>query len=106
MSTPLPPGWDASVSEGQPIDFKRGQVLFYEGHIPYGVFVILSGHVSLVEGHSPCLHEHSRMSPQGLVFGLDAALEGIPSCCTCVADEDCRAVFVSKTLLQRPPPGR
>lgn len=103
ISNDLPPDWEDSIARGQPVYFKRGQVLFYEGHIPYGVFVILSGRVSLLEGQTPCLREHSHLSPQGPVYGLDAALEETPSCCTCLAEEDCRALFISKSLLQRIP---
>ena len=84
---------------GQKLTFRKGQVLFYEGHIPYGVFVIRSGSVNFEQGETPCKDEHLWVSTQGKVVGLRQVLDGTPSCCTSLATEDCETTFISKTLL-------
>lgn len=90
---------DELLKNSQQLTFRKGQVLFYEGHIPYGVFVIRSGSVNFVEGETPCEDQHLWVSTQGKVVGLKQVLDGTPSCCTSVAAEDCEATFISKTLI-------
>jgi CRP-like cAMP-binding protein len=91
--------WGDLIAQGQSLTFRSGQTLIYKDHIPYGAFVILKGRVELIGGERGCGREELRRIPQGEVVGLDSALKGSPSCCDVVASEDCRAVFISKTLL-------
>jgi CRP-like cAMP-binding protein len=91
--------WEDLIAQGQGLTFRPGQTLLYKDHIPYGAFVILKGRIDLVGGDSGCVPEELRRIPQGEVVGLDSVLRGTPSCCDVVATEDCRAVFISKTLL-------
>lgn len=90
---------DELLKGGQELTFRKGQVLFYEGHIPYGVFVIRSGGVNFVQGETPCEGEHLWPSSRGKVVGLRHVIDGTPSCCTSMATEDCEATFISKTLI-------
>lgn len=87
------------VEEGQPLVFHKGQCLFYEGHSPYGLFVLKSGRVRF-QTSGECGKEHGWKSPSGgKVFGLRSFFDEIPYCCTCTALEDCEVLFISKTQL-------
>ncbi len=88
------------LKSGQPFSFKKGQVLFYEGHSPYGLFVLQSGDVKFSSPCQGCLEEHSPMLQKEKVLGLKPFFEGTPYCCTCTAKKNCHGIFVSKTQLQ------
>lgn len=83
------------------VDFKKGQTLFYEGHYPNGIFVILSGDLGFKKGDScHSEEEHYLMVPQGKVVGLPQVVSDFPSCCSCFAATDCKTLFISKTLFE------
>lgn len=90
--------WDRLLQEGQKVSFRKGQVLFYEGHSPYGIFVVKSGKVRFSRGDHPCTLDHFWQSPRGKVIGVDHFPE-TPFCCTCTAVNDCQMLFISKTQL-------
>ncbi len=91
--------WGHLLKEGQELTFKKGQVLFYEGHNPYGLMVLRSGKVSFQEGADPCRGEHMVPVAKGEVIGVEPFFSESPYCCTCVATEDCRVTFIPKSLL-------
>ena len=41
--------WGELMQGGDLLEFKKGQTLFYQGHQPYGVYLIVSGEISLIE---------------------------------------------------------
>jgi CRP-like cAMP-binding protein len=98
-----------------PIRFRPGQVLFYRGHLPYGIMIIHSGSADLRlrEGD---LRTHVRVGPC-TVLGLSNLLNEQPYPRTAVVVETLEASFVEKTrilswvkdrngefLLRTPPP--
>ena len=91
--------WKQAISKGQALTFHRGQVLFYEGHLPYGVFLIRSGHVELSSCGENCAAE-SWSTPEGKIFGISHVLSGSPFCCTGTAAVDCEVVFIAKSELE------
>lgn len=107
--------WEDLLSEGKSISFKSGQVLFYEGHSPYGVFILQKGRVKfrkreaeeapdslghdVSESDAHCREAHGPELKKGRVLGVAPFIHNQPYCCTCVAAEDCQAIFVSKTQL-------
>ncbi len=91
--------WGQLIRGGQALTFRKGQVLFYEGHIPYGVFVIESGKVRFQTGNKTCSDDHLKESRQGKVLGLKHFRTEAPFCCTCVCETDCQLIFISKTQL-------
>ncbi|MFO1519835.1 MAG: cyclic nucleotide-binding domain-containing protein [bacterium] len=95
----LEKGWKELCQNSQEIDFKKGQVLFYEGHQPYGVFVLQSGELEFSQGGRHCNNEHYWSSHQGKAIGMKTFLKGSPYSCTCVALTDCRTLFITKTQL-------
>ena len=96
----LEKSWPALIKEGQPLTFKKGQALFYEGHSPYGIFLIQSGEVEFWKEDGNTTQDNHRYTiPQGEIIGLDVFASDEVHCCTCMASEDCQAVFISKTQL-------
>ena len=92
--------WSELLKEGQPLTFRKGQSLLYEGHTPYGIFVLQSGRVRFIKGSASCnAAEHLCPAPQGKVIGLHHFFSETPFCCSCNAETDCRLVFISKTQL-------
>lgn len=91
--------WGQLLAEGQPLTFRKGQTLFYEGHTPYGIYVMQSGKVRFVKGDTSCQEVHLVPSPKGRVIGVNHFLSETPFCCTCVALTDCQLIFISKTQL-------
>ena len=97
ISGSLKSHWEDLLKNGQSLVFKKNQVLFYEGHMPYGVFVLQSGRVHFDQAKNAC-HDNVNVIP-GQAMGVESFCRDEPYCCTCVADEDCKVVFLSKTQL-------
>lgn len=91
--------WGIVVAQGQPLTFHAGQVLFYQGHYPYGVLLVKSGKVELINRGQSCAAE-SWSTPQGNIFGISHVVSGSPFCCTGVAVTDCEVIFISKSELE------
>ena len=95
--------WGTLSSGALSIKYHPGQVIFYHGHKPYGVYWVKSGKILLK--HSPsreCPDETPEMllsRPEGHVFGVQEICEDIPHCCTCTAESECEVVFVSKSRI-------
>ena len=91
--------WEDLRKEAQPLAFRKGQVLFYAGHSPYGIFVIETGKVEFMQGGTVCPDDHYWKSPRGEALGLHHFFSGTPYCCTCTAANNCKLLFISKTQL-------
>ena len=90
--------WADLIREGQALSFHEGQSLYYEGHSPYGLFVLLSGKTHF-QSNGSCKQEHGWKAPLGKVLGFESFFEDAPYCCSCIAENDCKVVFISKTQL-------
>lgn len=89
--------WKDFLSRGQVLNFKKGQVLFYEGHFPCGVFILLTGKVSILDKQG---HEHKEISlPLYQTLGIDLLLTAQPYSFTAMCQSDTSALFLSKTIL-------
>lgn len=75
-----------------PLVFQKGQVLFYEGHIPFGFFVIKEGKVGFSSGKS-------QNETVEQVVGIQNVLSETPYSATCTAQTLVRAVFVPKSTV-------
>lgn len=91
--------WEGFCKKGQLLSFQKGQVLFYESHYPYGLFVLMKGRVSFSREGKPSGDDHKRPFSKGAALGLEALTQGDSYCCTCTAREDCQVLFISKALL-------
>lgn len=79
-----------------PLVYQKGQVLFYEGHVPYGLFVIKKGRVKLVKGHKP-LKDIESSTP---ILGYQHLISETHYCASCLAETEVKAVFLPKTVVQ------
>lgn len=91
--------WSDLLEGSQEMTFSRNQVLFYEGHYPYGLFVLVSGEVSFTKNGQPCRGSHLWKSPKGEVIGVESLTSDAPSCCTSTAVQDSKVLFIPKSRL-------
>jgi CRP-like cAMP-binding protein len=88
--------WRELVRQSTPLDVKKGQVLFYEGHAPCGVYVIASGTLKLKreeDGHF--VGSLALFQP----IGLDLLAGNIPYPYSAIAETDAKAYFIAKSDL-------
>lgn len=91
--------WKRLSRAGQVLRFYPQQILFYEGHLPYGIFVLNKGTVQCLTHGQPCMTEHRVTTPMGVILGLRHLLANTTHDCTCQAQTDTDVLFISKTLL-------
>lgn len=88
--------WPQLKKQGQVIHYKKGQVLFYEGHLPYGIYVLKSGDLFFSRSEQKCVEEHWSQMVEDRVLGIENVLSQNPYLCTCKAKTDCDVIFISK----------
>jgi len=79
-----------------PLVYQKGQVLFYEGHVPYGLFVIKKGRVKFMKGHQSPKEIQSLPS----ILGYQHLVSETPYCASCLAETEVKAVFLPKAIVQ------
>lgn len=72
------------------LEFRPGQVLFYEGHLPYGLFILLDGEVIV-----DLSQRKKKIKPKHLL-GVDAFLNNSSYSFTAKAATKCKVSFLSK----------
>lgn len=90
---------DQLINDGNPVHYRKGQVIFYEGHHPCGFYLLKEGRVSLKEsaaGTRPKIHP-----TEDKLLGLVHLLSETPYCSTCTAEEDVDVVFIPKTAVMQ-----
>lgn len=72
--------------------FRSGQVIFYKGHVPLGIYIHESGRVRLKyrRGVECCCEGPC-------IMGLRSRLAGLPLPMTATAQEDVRITFLSRS---------
>lgn len=82
------------ASQGTSLCYKKGQILFYEGHLPFGFYNLKKGVVSLFY---TCAHGPSRTKPQrDKLLGLVHLLSNTTNCSTCRAEGDVEVIYFPK----------
>lgn len=81
---------------GEILHYKKGQVLFYAGHQPFGFFILKNGKLIL---KPPSRKKKKREVPQDRILGLSHLLTDTPYCYTCQAASDVEVVFFPKASL-------
>lgn len=94
--------WQKLLGEGSVMEFKKGQVLFYAGHVPYGAFVLVSGSVALA-AEDVKQRRHAKALTLYEPFGLDLLTLGLAYPCTAIAEKDACVLFLSKAALELEP---
>jgi len=85
------------IHDGNPVHYRKGQIIFYEGHHPCGFYFLKKGEVSLKEstvGKKPKLH-----STKDKLLGLMHLLSDTPYCSTCTAEDDVDTIFIPKAIV-------
>jgi len=85
-------GFDVPLHE-----FCAQQVLFYQGHRPYGFFILKSGQVEIYAVRQR-RREHGSAP---LILGLKPFLKGRPYSITVTTTSRCEVYFVSQRLYQQ-----
>jgi CRP-like cAMP-binding protein len=75
--------------------YRTGQIIFYEGHLPYGIFILTSGEVEIKYGNS----KTERVKSPAFL-GISAFLNNIAYSGTVKADSNCEIYFLSTSVYQ------
>ncbi|MBL7686349.1 MAG: cyclic nucleotide-binding domain-containing protein [Deltaproteobacteria bacterium] len=92
---------EALIPSAQVLHYKKGQILFYEGHDPYGLYILKRGRVLFERGGAPVSSEKHFLSlKEGQAIHIQNMIRQSPYDCTCKASIDCEFLFISKGLWQ------
>ena len=97
--------WADFVERGQMATFSKGQVLFYEGHLPMGAYLLWDGEIALQGGGvgDEAVVLSAKDHP---VVGPDFLYSNTPFPFTARALSDVKIVFIARTdflgLLEQP----
>ncbi len=80
-----------------PLVYRKGQVLYEEGHKPTGVFCIREGKIKVFKNSQDGKQHITRIVVPGEFLGLKALLTGNDHSVSASALEDTLACFISKT---------
>ena len=89
--------WKQALQESTILHFNKGQVIFYQGHQPYGIFVIKSGSVVFTSQD----HEEKEihlLAPQKMPIGIDFIMGNETYPYSAVACSDVVVFFINKTF--------
>lgn len=75
--------------------FKKGQIIFYEGHIPYGLFILVSGNVQIISSKNNYQSDKRKIISNPAFLGTFAFKNKIPFSATLKALTDCDVYFLS-----------
>src|SRR3990167_8509485 len=80
------------------LEYKAGQMIFYEGHQPYGVYILQKGRIRLFEKLSSGEEKLVRIVESGHVFGDETFLKGEPHPFSAKAETDVAVSFFSRVV--------
>ncbi len=86
--------WDELCAQGERASFHRGQILFYKGHLPAGLFVLYAGSVSFKTSKIKKV-----MTQTPSILGLHELVKDAPHSTTCFAKSDVESIFIPKSAL-------
>lgn len=86
------------VQAEEHLEYRAGQVIFYEGHQPYGVYILRKGRVRLFEKFSNGEEKLVRIVEPGHAFGDEALLEGGLHPFSAKAETDVHVSFFSRSV--------
>lgn len=88
--------WRSLVESSTPVFVKKGQVLFYAGHVPCGVYVVTSGTIGLHRDETKgSVGSLAQFQP----VGLDLIMAGMTYPESAIAETDAKVYFISKSDL-------
>lgn len=89
--------WKEMIKESALVEYKKGQVIFYEGHVPFGVFIFVSGKVSLQTKSK----DAAKAAPLNVPVGVDAFFDKTPYPYTAEAVTDVKAYFLGSSIIRK-----
>ena len=84
-----------------PSALPRGSVLFVEGQMPRGIYLLCKGRVKLSVNSSDGKTMILKIAEPGEVLGLHASVAGIPYELTAETAQPCQVVFIKRDDFQR-----
>lgn len=89
---------DTIATCGGVVHYQKSHIIFYEGHIPYGFYILKRGEVQLsrttMAGNKVALPDNSKN-----IFGLFHLITNTPYCATAQAKSDAEMIFVPKSVV-------
>ncbi|MEK7765996.1 MAG: Crp/Fnr family transcriptional regulator [bacterium] len=76
--------------------YKKRQVVFYEGHMPHGIFIVCAGSVKIYKSDSKGHQLTTRLAHQGDILGYRALLSKEPYSATAEAMEDSCLAYIEE----------
>lgn len=89
--------WPCLKKQARPISFRKGQVLFYEGHSPYGLFLLLKGELRFLHHGKTCSEKHYWNFQDTQILCLKSFLKNSSYTCHAYLLSDADFLFLSKT---------
>ncbi len=87
------------IKNADQIKVQEGQTLFYEGHAPYGIYILLEGCVDFIQDtREKSANQFGRMIAHQ-PYGFDLVLSKCLYPFTAVASKASKLLFISKNLL-------
>jgi CRP-like cAMP-binding protein len=87
--------WSEWISSGTHISFRPGQVIFYQGHVPNGVYILLSGDVVASRGESGREQTVANIPLKSLI-GLDPLLAESEYPYSAIVQSEAELVFIPR----------
>lgn len=91
--------WAQVINNSTPVELKKGQIMFYEGHMPCGLYIVTKGLVSLVKESEN--NEIVKVGSIGLLqpVGLDLLQHNLAYPNTAIVEKQMQGFFISKANL-------
>jgi len=87
--------WSEWISRGTHISFRPGQVVFYQGHVPNGVYILLSGDVVATRGELGREQTVANIPLKSLI-GLDPLLAESEYPYSAIVQSEAELVFIPR----------
>ncbi|MBI2890825.1 MAG: cyclic nucleotide-binding domain-containing protein [Nitrospirae bacterium] len=95
LTLPLDEAWTTALTPlGTHQCYQPGQIIFYEGHMPLGIYLHQTGHITLLRGRRPV-----RQCAVPCVLGLQLLFMNAPYPYSARTEDTVSLIFVPRTAL-------
>lgn len=88
--------WSKLKKHARLISFRKGQVLFYEGHYPYGLYFLIQGKIKFIHQGKNCSEDHYTDFKNTQILCLKSFLKNLSYHCHAYLLTDAEFLFLSK----------
>jgi CRP-like cAMP-binding protein len=78
--------------------YKKGQIIFYEGSFPHGLFCVNSGKIKIAQTGDEGKEQIVRLAKEGDILGYRALLSGEKYSCSATALDETSICFIPKQI--------